>query len=348
MAKDLTGGESNAEILEKLPPLTKAAVLMVSIDQDSAATILRSMTREAVEDVSREIASLGAVDKDVRNAVVQEYYNLALARSYTESGGLNYARVLLERTLNKDESGRILSQIEHQVYKKPFSFLQKAEGDNLMAFIQDEHPQTIALIMAHLPSAKAAEVLRGLPEAKQIDVVSRIAKMEQTRPEVVKEVERGLEHRLADVVSERMQKVGGVESVAQMLNLADRTTEKMILESLETDDPELSESIRRLMFIFEDIQLIDDRGIQAMLREIEQNDLTLALRTATDELKDKIFRNMSERAALLVKEEMEFMGPVRVSDVEAAQQKIVDVVRRLEESGEVVIAGRGAEKDMVV
>lgn len=347
MAKDVTGGATLSEVLASLPPLTKAAVLLVSIEKDSAAAILRNIPRESVEEVSREIASLGAIDKDVRNAVVEEYYNLALARSYTEAGGMNYARALLERTLSKDDASRILSQIEHQVYKKPFSFLQKAESENLMAFIQDEHPQTIALIMAHLPATKGAEVLRGLPQQKQLDVVARIARMEQTRPEVVKEVERGLEHRLADVVSERMQKVGGVESVAEMLNLIDRTTEKAILETLEGDDPELCESIRRLMFVFDDIQLVDDRGIQALLREIEQNDLVLALKSASDVLKEKIYRNMSERAALLVKEEMEFLGPVRVSDVESAQQKIVDIVRRLEEAGEVIIAGRGAEKDMI-
>lgn len=337
-----------ADPLANVTPPTKAAILLVSIDKDSAAAILRQMDREAVEEVSREIASLGVVSSEVRNAVVEEFYNLALAQAYLDQGGLGYARSLLEKSMPKDDAAKVMSQIEHQVYKKPFSFLQKAESDNLMAFIQDEHPQTIALILAHLPASKAAEVLRGLNQTKQIDVVTRIAKMEQTRPEVVKEVERGLEHRLADVVSERMQKVGGVESVAEMLNLADRTTEKVIFEVLEEQDAELAQEIRRLMFVFEDILLVNDKGIQAMLREIDQNDLALALRTATEELKNKILGNMSERASTLVREEIEFMGPVRLSDVEAAQQKIVDIVRRLEDAGEIVVAGRGTEKDLVV
>jgi len=334
--------------LDKMAPITKAAILLVSIDRDTATQLLRQMKRESVEDVTREIASLPGISQETRQAVVEEFYNIALAQTYTDQGGMPFARKLLEQSMSKDDAAKIITQIEHQVYQKPFSFLQKAEGDNLMAFIQDEHPQTIALILAHLPAMKAAEVLRGLPQEKQIGVVTRIARMEQTRPEVVKEVERGLEHRLADVVSERMQRVGGVESVAEMLNVADRSTEKAIMEVLEGDDPELCEEIRRLMFVFEDIALVNDKGIQAMLREIETSDLALALRTATDELKQHIFSNMSERAATLIKEEMEYMGPVRVSDVEASQQRIVDVVRRLEDAGEIVVAGRGAEKDLVV
>jgi len=341
------GAPDGAVLPDELSALTKAAILIISVNKETAGNILKTMDRECVEEVMREIASLGQIDGSVRNNVVQEFYNLALARSFVEQGGVAYARALLEKSLPRDEAVRIISQIEHQVYKKPFSFLQKAESENLMAFIQDEHPQTIALIMAHLPTSKASEVLKGLPPERQLEVVTRIARMEQTRPEVVKEVEKGLEHRLVDVVSERMQKVGGVESVADMLNMADRATERTILQSLETDEPELCDEIRRLMFVFEDIMLVDDRGIQAMLREIENNDLILALRTATDELKAKIFNNMSERAASLLKDEREYMGPVRVSDVEAAQQKIVDVVRRLEEAGEIIIAGRGAESDLI-
>lgn len=347
MATETANNEAPVSV-ESMGTLTKAAVLLVSIEKEVAAQLLRSMSREAVEDVTREIAALDPINPKVRNAIVHEFYNLALARTYMEQGGLNYARSLLEKSLSMEDAGRVMGQIEHQVYKKPFSFLQKAEGDNLMAFIQDEHPQTIALILAHLPGAKAADVLRGLPQEKQVEVVMRIARMEQTRPEVVKEVEKGLEHRLADVVSERMQKVGGVEAIAEVLNNADRATEKSILETLEAQDPTLSEEIRRLMFVFEDIAMVNDKGIQAMLREVESSDLSLALKTATDDLKEKIFRNMSERAATLIKEEMEYMGPVRLSDVEAAQQRIVDVVRRLEDAGEIIVAGRGAEKDLIV
>ena len=202
--------------------------------------------------------------------------------------------------------------------------------------------------MSHLTSGKAGEILAGLSASKQVEVVSRIAHMENTNPEVIKEVEQGLEMRLSGVVSQTFQKVGGVESVAEMLNLADRSTEKAIMEALEAQDPDLVEEIRRLMFIFEDIMLVNDKGIQLVLKEIENEDLALALKTASEELHEKIFRNMSERAAEMIREDMEYMGPVRVSDVEAAQQKIVDVVRRLEDAGEIIISGRGGEKEMIV
>ncbi|MGB9626582.1 MAG: flagellar motor switch protein FliG [Phycisphaerae bacterium] len=328
--------------------LTKAAILLLAVGPDTATQILRKLDKETVEEITREVASLKEVDPEKRNAVVEEFYNLVLARQYVDSGGLEYARNLLEKSLPRDDAARIMEQIEHQVHQQPFSFLQKAESENLLTFIQEEHPQTIALILAHLPSAKASEILVGLPGPKQIEVVTRVANMEQTSPEVIKEVEKGLEQRLSGIVSQRFQKVGGVEAVAEMLNLADRATEKAIFESLESEDPDLVEQIRRLMFVFEDILLVNDKGIQAVLKEVDNDDLALALRTASEELKQKIFKNMSERAAQLIKEDMEYMGPVRVSDVETAQQKIVDVVRRLEDAGEIVIAGRGGEKELIV
>ena len=328
--------------------LTKSAILLLAVGPETASLILRKLDRDTVEEVTREVASLKDVPAEKRNGIVEEFYNLVLARQYVDVGGLDYARALLEKCLPRDEAANIIEQIEHQVHQQPFSFLQKAESENLLTFIQEEHPQTIALILAHLPSGKAAEILVGLPPAKQIEVVTRVANMEQTSPEVIKEVERGLEQRLSGIVSQRFQKVGGVEAVAEMLNLADRSTEKAIFESLESEDPDLVEQIRRLMFVFEDILLVNDKGIQAVLKEIDNDDLALALRTASEELKEKIFKNMSERAAQLIKEDMEYMGPVRVSDVEAAQQKIVDVVRRLEDAGEIVIAGRGGEKELVV
>jgi flagellar motor switch protein FliG len=254
---------------------------------------------------------------------------------------------VLEKAMPKEDASRIMQQIEHQVHQQPFSFLQKAETHNLLTFMQDEHPQTIALILAHLPSSKGSEILAGLPPAKQIEVVTRVANMEQTNPEVIREVEQGLAQRLAGIVSQRFQKVGGVEAVAQMLNLTDRSTERGILEALGTEDPELVEQIRRLMFVFEDILLVNDKGIQAVLKEIDHDELALALKTASPEMKEKIFSNMSERAAQLIQEEMEYMGPVRLSDVEAAQQRIVDVVRRLEDAGEIVLQGRGDSEIIV-
>ncbi len=331
-----------------LKGVTKAAILLVSLGGDSAAAILRHLDSEVVEEITREIAQLDLVGQERRGQVVEEFYNLALARQYLKQGGIPYARSLLEKALPADQAAHILKMIEHEVYKKPFSFLAKTEADNLMTFIQDEHPQTIALILSHVPSDKASEILGGLPLNKQLEVVTRIANMENTNPEVIKEVERGLEMRLSGIVSQTLQKAGGVESVAEMLNLADRATEKGILEALEAQDPDLVEQIRRLMFVFEDILLVNDKGIQLVLKEIDNEELSLALKTASEELRDKIFRNMSDRASQLIKEDMEYMGPVRLSDVEGAQQKIVDVVRRLEDAGELIISGRGGEREMIV
>ncbi len=333
---------------EEIPGIRKAAILLLSMDQDTAAMVMQRLEKDAIEEVSREIAAIDRIENRERTSVVREFYNLALASSYMDEGGMNYARELLSKSLNKEEAAEICQQVERTINASPFAFLSKAESVNLLTFIQDEHPQTIALILSHLPPVKASEILVGLPASKQIEVVKRIANMEQTNPEVIKEVERGLEHRLSAMIHQTFEKTGGVETVAEMLNLADRATEKSILEALETEDPDLVESIRRLMFVFEDIMMVDDRGIQSVLKEIDNADLALALRTASEELKEKIFKNMSERASQLIREDMEYMGPVRVSDVEAAQQKIVDVVRRLEDSGEIVIAGRGGEKDIIV
>ncbi|HEY1921984.1 MAG TPA: flagellar motor switch protein FliG [Tepidisphaeraceae bacterium] len=334
--------------MAELSGVRKSAILLLSLSQEQASEILKRLPPEAVEDVSREIASIGEVTMDVRKGIFGEFYNLALANSYVSEGGLEYAKALIRKSLSDDDANRIIKQVTQQVQISPFSFLQKAESENLLTFIQDEHPQTIALILAHLPSQKASEILVGLPSQKQIEVVKRVANMEQTNPEVIKEVERGLEHRLSDIVSQTFEKAGGVDTVAEILNLADRSTEKGIMEGLEAEDPDLVEQIRRLMFVFEDILLVNDKGIQSVLKEVDNEELALALKTASEDLKQKIFKNMSERAAQLISEDMQYMGPVRVSDVEAAQQKIVDIVRRLEDAGEIIIAGRGGEKEMVV
>ena len=332
----------------ELNGIRKAAILLLSLSQEDAAGLLKRLPQEAIEEVSREIASLGEIAVQTRSEVCSEFCHLALANSYLSEGGLEYAKALLRKSLNEDEASRIINQVTQQVQTSPFSFLQKAESENLLTFIQDEHPQTIALILAHLPSQKASDILIGLPGQKQVEVVKRIANMEQTSPDVIREVERGLEHRLSDIVSQTFEKAGGVDAVAEILNLADRSTERQIMEGLEAEDPDLVEQIRRLMFVFEDILLVNDKGIQSVLKEVDNDELALALKTASQELKDKVFKNMSERAAQLIREEMQYMGPVRISDVEAAQQKIVDVVRRLEYAGEIIIAGRGGEREMVV
>lgn len=341
-------GEKLPDDPDKIDGLTKAAILLLSLDARVAGKIMKKLPTDAVEMVTRELAGLGRIPETIRDAVVDEFYGLSIAHQRMNEGGLDYARVLLRESLDAKEAEKVLGQIQTQVRKAPFSFLQKAESDNLLTFIQDEHPQTIALITCHLAHHKAAEILAGLPAAKQVEVIKRIANMEQTSPEVIREVERGLESRLSNMLMQSMEKGGGIEAVAEILNLIDRANEKQIMDGLETDDPELVDEIRRLMFVFDDIRMVDDRGIQAVLKEVDNEELALALKTASEELQQKIFSNMSDRAAQLVKEDMEFMGPVRVSDVETAQQRIVDIVRRLEDAGEIVIAGRGGEEELIV
>ncbi|RMH11103.1 MAG: flagellar motor switch protein FliG [Planctomycetota bacterium] len=334
--------------MNDISSLTKAAILLLALGNEAAASVLKALPAESVEEVTRELAGLGRVSRELKAAVVEEFYHTVIATGLAQEGNLEYAKSLLKESLDPKVAERVLSQIQTQVQKTPFSFLQRAESENLLTFIQDEHPQTIALIICHLSHHKAAEILVGLPMQKQIEVIKRIANMEQTNPEVIREVERGLESRLSNMLMQSMEKAGGVPTVAEILNLADRATEKSIMEGLEADDPDLVEQIRRLMFVFEDIMLVNDKGIQAVLKEIENDELALALKTASPELQEKILSNMSERASALIKEDMEFMGPVRVSDVEAAQQRIVDVVRRLEEAGEVIIQGRGGDNDLIV
>ncbi len=337
-----------SQMLEEMSGVQKAAVLLLALDQEAASLILSKLNPKTVEEITRELASTHSVPQEVRDSVLKEFYELAVAQNWAREGGLEYARALLMKSLDPKDAERIIGQISQQVRRTPFAFLQKAETQNLLTFIQDEHPQTIALIVSHMAHHKASEILAGLPGPKQIEVVKRVANMEQTNPEVIAEVEQGLETRLANMLNQNFEKIGGVETVAEMLNLVDRTTEKSIMEGLEAEDPDLVEEIRRLMFVFEDINLVDDKGIQAVLKEVENDELALALKAASDELKEKIFKNMSERAATMIKEDMEYMGPVRMSDVEAAQQRIVDIVRRLEDAGEIIISGRGGAGEMIV
>ncbi len=331
----------------ELDGVVKAAIVLLTLDHDVASELLKHLSAEIVEEVTRALASLGDVPPELCEKVVAEFYALRMANMNTKQGGLQYAKTLLKNSLESGIADQVISHIQTQVQRSPFAFLQKAESENLLTFIQDEHPQTIALIISHLAHNKASEILSGLPSEKKVEVVRRVANMEQTNPEVVAEVEAGLESRLSNMLVGSMDKVGGVPTIAEILNLVDRTTEKAILDGIESEDPDLVEQIRRLMFVFEDILKVNEKGIQAVLKEVDNEELCLALKTASDELKEKIFTNMSARASELIKEDMEYMGPVRLSDVEMAQQRIVDVVRRLEEAGEIIISGRG-ERDIIV
>lgn len=328
------------------PEIRKAAILLTSLPQDQAAMLLAKLTPKQVETVSVEIAKLGVVTGEEQDQVIQEFANANPATLAVGVGGLNVAKSLLEQALGKNASAT-LDSVRQSLEALPFGFLQKVDAQNLLTFIIDEHPQTIALILSHMSPQQAAQVLAGLPAERQLSVIRRIANMGQTSPEIIQEVEKGLETRMASVMSQQFENAGGVEAVAEILNVVDRATERSLLENLAQEDPELVEEIRRLMFVFEDITKFSDRDIQTILKNVESSQWAMALKGATDELKQKILGNMSKRAAALLLEEMEYLGPVRASAVEQVQQQIVDIIRRLEDMGEITIS-TGEEEERFV
>lgn len=328
----------------------KTAILLACLGPQHASRILGAMTEAEIEQVTMDLSSLGTIDPEVRDEVLSEFYGMALAKRYVAQGGIEYAKNLLESALGPDRALGILTKLQSSLQEVPFEFLKRADSAQICSFIQDEHPQTIALILAHLNSQVSATVLSALPREVQADVIVRIATMDRTPPEIVREVERVLERKMASISTQGFTFAGGVKEVAEILNRIERNAEKAIMANLEERDPELAEEISRLMFTFDDLVYVDDSGIQRALREIETKDLALALKTANEEVKAKVFKNMSERAREMIKEEIEFMGPTRLRAIDEAQQKIVTVVRRLEETGELVIQGRGggAEDTMIM
>ena len=311
---------------------------------------MANLHEEEVEELTLDLSMLGSVDADTRDAIVSEFHHLIVANKFVTQGGIERARNVLEAAFGTERAVEMLTKLQSSLQEVPFEFLKKADAAQICSFIQDEHPQTIALILAHLDATVGAVVLSALPQQVQADVVLRIATMDRTPPEIVREVERVLERKMASVFSQGFTFAGGVKDVAEILNCTERSAGKSIMADLEERDPELADEIARLMFTFDDIIAVDDGGIQKTLREIEQKDLALALKNASEEVTDKIYRNMSERAREMIKEEIDFMGPVRLRNVEEAQQKIVAVIRRLEEAGEVVIEGRGGmgEDEIIV
>ena len=326
----------------------KAAVLVATLGPEASSRILKMLTDEDIEALTMEIATLGAIDADVRRQVLDEFYQMLRAKEYITTGGMEYAQTILEGALGPQKAVEILTKLQTSLQEIPFEFIKKADPNQIINFIQDEHPQTIALILAHLEPDVSATIVSALPEAVRADVIMRIATMDRTAPEIVKEIESILERKASAVFSQGFTFAGGVKDVAEVLNRVDRATERAILAVLEEKDPELADEIKNHMFVFDDIVLVDDTGIQKTLREIDNKDLALALKAAAEDVKEKVLKNMSERARQLIDEELEFMGPVRLRQVEEAQQKIVAVIRRLEEAGEVIIAGRGGGEDELV
>lgn len=325
----------------------KAAILLISLGPDVSASVYKHLSEEEIEKLTLEISNVRQVAAQEKEEVLEEFHQIALAQDYIAQGGIAYAKEVLEKALGTEKALNIINRLTSALMVRPFDFARKADPAQLLNFIQNEHPQTIALVLSYLEPTQAGQILSSLPPEIQADIARRIALMDRTSPEVINEVEQILERKLSATVVQDYTQTGGIEAVVEVLNGVDRSTERTILDALEIQDPELAEEIKKRMFVFEDIVTLDNRAIQRVIREVDNNDLMLALKVSSDEVKEVVFRNMSTRMAETFKEEMEFMGPVRLRDVEEAQSRIVAVIRRLEEAGEIVIA-RGGGDDIIV
>lgn len=324
----------------------KAAVILAVLGPEGAAEVVKHLTEEQVEALSLEMARLDKVSSDVRSNVVKEFHDLAQAQDFIAEGGVENAKKVLEKAFGSDQADLMMRRIMNAMQIMPFEFLRRADPQQLITFIQGEHPQTIALILAYLPTSQAGLLLTKLPQELRGDVAERIAVMGRTPPEVIRKIEGILEKKMSNVMSEEITSAGGPKALVELLNRVDRQTERLILDSLTDKNPEMAETVKNMMFVFEDIVQLDDRAIQAILKEIDIKELGTALKGVSQEVQEKIFGNMSERAMGMLKEDMEFMGPVKLRVVEESQQKIVATIRRLEDSGEISIGG--GEEDILV
>ncbi|TCT26774.1 flagellar motor switch protein FliG [Melghiribacillus thermohalophilus] len=325
----------------------KAAILLISLGPDVSAQVYKHLTEEEIEQLTLEISSVKKVDSSQKEDIMEEFRQIAMAQDYISQGGIGYAKTVLEKAMGEEKATKILTRLTSSLQVRPFDFARKASPAQILNFIQNEHPQTIALVLSYLDPEQSAQILSELPPEIQADIAKRIALMDSTSPEVINEVEQILEKKLSTTFTEDYTQTGGIEAIVEVLNGVDRTTERTILDELETQDPELAEEIKKRMFVFEDIVTLDNRSIQRVIREVENEDLMLSLKVASEEVKETLFKNMSKRMAETFKEEMEFMGPVRLRDVEEAQTRIVATIRRLEEIGEIVVA-RGGGDDIIV
>jgi flagellar motor switch protein FliG len=333
---------------EQINDRQKAAIFLVSLSEEDAAHIFKHLSASEKEKLSMEIAGLKAVHSKTIKLVLQEFYQLLRTQDYVAKGGLDFAQTLMQKTLGVNEAKILLDRIKTSVRLRGFNSLKKADANQLVNFLSKEHPQTIALILSHLPPHQTAEVLAEFSEELRADVAYRIATLGKISPNLLHEIEEVVDSLADTVFSEDMSKTGGSEALAEILNKSNKTSERSILSYIEEKDPELALHIKGLMFVFEDIILIDDRSIQKILKGIDKKDLSMALKAADDNIKVKIFKNMSERASQLLKEDIEYLGPVRLKEVEEAQRHIIEIIKQLEDDGEIFIAGRGKEDDIVL
>ncbi|UVI32495.1 flagellar motor switch protein FliG [Paenibacillus spongiae] len=336
-----------AKVAQGFSGRQKAAILLISLGPEVSAQIFKHLREEEIEQLTLEIANVRKVDNADKEMILSEFHQICLAQEYISQGGIAYAREILEKALGEQKAVEVINRLTATLQVRPFDFARKADASQILNFIQNENSQTIALVLSYLQADQSAQILSSLPQEKQADVARRVALMDSTSPEVISQVERILEQKLSATVTQDYTSAGGIESIVQILNGVDRGTERTILDALEIQDPELAEEIKKRMFVFEDIVNIDNRSIQRIIRDIENADLQLALKVASEEVREAIFRNMSKRMAETFMEEMEYMGPVRLRDVEEAQTRIVATIRRLEESGEIIIA-RGGGDDIIV
>ncbi|GIO26149.1 flagellar motor switch protein FliG [Ornithinibacillus bavariensis] len=331
----------------KLTGRQKAAILLISLGPDVSAQVYKHLTEEEIEKLSLEISSVKKVDTGMKEEVVDQFHQIALAQDYISQGGIGYAKTVLEKAFGEQEANNIINRLTSSLQVRPFDFARKADPQQVLNYIQSEHPQTIALVLSYLDPEQAGQILSALPQEMQADIAKRIATMDSTSPEIISQVEEVLERNISSSFTEDYTQTGGIQAVVEVLNGVDRSTERTILDALEIQDPELADEIKKRMFVFEDIVILDNRAIQRVIREVENEDLRLALKVASEEVKEIVFKNMSQRMAETFKEEMEYMGPVRLRDVEEAQTRIVASIRRLEDIGEIVIA-RGGGDDIIV
>lgn len=332
---------------EEITGVQKAAILLIALGPDKSSNVFKHLKEDEIEQLTLEIANTRSVSPAMKDAVLDEFYEVCLAQQYIAEGGIGYAKELLEKALGEQKAQDVITKLTASLQVRPFEFIRKTDPSQVLNFIQDEHPQTIAMILSYLSPTQSAMILGALTPEKQADVAKRIAMMDRTSPDVIKEVERVLERKLSSLLNQDYTIVGGVDAIVDILNTVDRGTEKHIMESLEIEQPELADEIRKKMFVFEDILLLDDRAIQRVLRDVDNNDLGIALKGANEEVQNVIFKNLSKRLSAMIKEDMEFMGPVRMKDVEEAQQKIVGIIRKLEDSAEIVISRGGGDEIIV-
>jgi len=321
----------------------KAAIFLITLGPEKSAKIFKYFSDEEIEEMTLQIANMRMVSSKDKDKVMEDFYQLAVAQEYISEGGINYAKEILVKALGEEKAIEIINKLTSSLYVRPFEFIRKADPNQLFNYIENEHPQTIALILSYLRPDQAAKILSSLPQEKQVEVARRIAVMDRTSPDVIKEVERVLETKFSGILSQDFTSTGGIQNVVDILNSVDRGTEKYIMERLERIDTELSEEIRKRMFVFEDIITLDNKSIQRVIREVNNSQWAIALKGASEEVKEAVFSNMSKRLVEMINEDIEFMGPVRLRDIEEAQQAIVNVIRRLEEEGEIIIPRGGAE-----